>query len=127
MVRTILLAAIFLAGLGPSQAQTSCYPRIGSHSGQYEGQCPNSELKWKVFENTIGAFGRNCSDEPWTYNRTERRFFNFRTKEASVMQDCDIPVPSQATGSWSAPAGSEAAQRFYQGQINGPQAPGSRS
>jgi hypothetical protein len=87
MARAILTAAIYLAGLGAVQAQTSCYPRLGAYSGQYEGQCPNSSLKWTAVENTVGAYGRNCSDEPWTYNRTEKTFYNPKANENFAMQD----------------------------------------
>lgn len=120
MVRTILSAAILLAGVGAAYAQASCYPRIGAYSGQYEGQCPDSGLKWSVFENTIGAFGRNCSDEPWTYNRIERTFSNAKSNEKFPMQDCYTLGPDQLAGARGS-IGSEAVRSFHEGRGQAPE------
>jgi hypothetical protein len=118
MVRAILSAAILLAGAGISQAQTiNCYPHIGAYSGQYEGQCPASSLKWTVFENTVGAFGRNCNDAPWTYNRTEKMFYNQRDNEKFPMQDCSAPSREQRESNTVTNLGSENVRRFHEGKI----------
>jgi len=124
MARVILTAAIFLAGLGAVQAQTSCYPRIGAYSGQYEGQCPNSHLKWTAVENTIGAFGRNCNDEPWTYNRTEKMFYNPKANESFAMQDCNAATREQSASRPETSIISEMVRRFHGNRI---QRPGSSS
>jgi hypothetical protein len=117
MVRVILSAMILLAGYDASQAQTqNCYPRIGPYSGQYEGQCPNSALKWTAFENTIGAFGRNCSDEPWTYNRTEKTFYNGHSNDKVAMEDCYPPAREQVSDSVKSSMGSDAVRRFQEGK-----------
>jgi hypothetical protein len=120
MARAMLSVAILIAGFGVSQAQTdNCYPRIGAFSGQYEGQCPNSKMKWTVFENTVGAFGRNCTDEPWTYNRTEKSFYNGRTNETVAMQDCYSPAREQISDSRRTTVGSDAVLRFQEGGARG--------
>ncbi len=113
MARTIHSVAVLLASLGASQAQTHCYPRIGAYSGQYEGSCPNTGLKWTVVENTIGAFGRNCSDEPWTYNRRERIFYNPKANEAFAMQDCE----ASSSNSVKISSGSDTVRRFHENKI----------
>ena len=120
MMRAILSAAILLAGFGASQAQTACYPRIGGYSGQYEGQCPRSDLRWTAVENTIGAFGRNCSDEPWTFNRAERMFYHPKANEAFPMQDCDTANRDSLTNNVKINLGSEAVRRFHEGKIQHP-------
>ncbi|WP_201831678.1 hypothetical protein [Microvirga zambiensis] len=121
MARSILTAAILLAGLGAAQAQTTCYPRIGAFSGQYEGQCPNSSLKWTAFENTVGAFGRNCSDEPWSFNRTEKVFYNPKANDSFAMQDCYVVGRDQNTNALKAGLGSEAVRRFHENRIQRPE------
>jgi len=123
MARLILSSAILLAGLGATQAQTSCYPRIGPFSGQYEGQCPNSSLKWTAFENTVGAFGRNCSDEPWTFNRTEKVFYNPKANESFAMQDCYVVSRDQNPNAVKTGLGSDAVRRFHEGRIQRPETP----
>lgn len=100
----------------------TCYPRIGAYSGQYEGQCPQSNLKWTVVENTIGAFGRNCSDEPWTFNRTERMFYHPKANEAFAMQDCDALPWDQVMRNAKNGIGSEAVRRFNESKIQRPAA-----
>jgi len=120
MARAILTAAILLMGVGASQAQTSCYPRIGAYSGQYEGACPNSTLKWTAVENTIGAYGRNCSDEPWTYNRTEKTFYNPKANESFAMQDCYAASRDPNGGNPKATLASEAVRRFHESKIQRP-------
>jgi len=120
MARAILSAALVLAGLCTVQAQTSCYPRIGAYSGQYEGQCPNAGLKWTVTENTVGAYGRNCSDEPWTYNRTERRFYNPRANESFAMQDCYAASRDQIASNVKTTIGSDMVRRFHENKIERP-------
>lgn len=127
-MRAILSAAILVISAGASQAQVSCYPRIGAYSGQYEGQCPQSSLKWTVVENTIGAFGRNCSDEPWTYNRNERMFYHPKANEAFAIQDCDASPRDRTTSSVRVSPGSEAVRRFHESRIEVPGAkPGPRT
>jgi hypothetical protein len=123
MARAILTAAIYLAGLGAVQAQTSCYPRLGAYSGQYEGQCPNSSLKWTAVENTIGAYGRNCSDEPWTYNRTEKTFYNPKANENFAMQDCYAASRDQLASNPKASTGTDMARRFHENKIQRPGTP----
>jgi hypothetical protein len=123
MARVTLSAALLLAGLGAAQAQTTCYPRIGAFSGQYEGQCPNSSLKWTAFENTVGAFGRNCSDEPWTFNRTEKVFHNPKANESFAMQDCYVVGRDQNANALKTSLGSEAVRRFHEGRIQRPETP----
>ncbi|QRM31128.1 hypothetical protein [Microvirga sp. VF16] len=120
MARVILSAAILLAGLGAARAQTSCYPRIGAYSGQYEGQCPNSSLKWTAVENTVGAFGRNCGDEPWTYNRTEKMFYNPKANENFAMQDCHAPSRDQLMSAVRATMGTDMVRRFHENKIQRP-------
>jgi len=120
MPRVILTAAIFLAGLGAVQAQTSCYPRVGAYSGRYEGRCPNSSLKWTAVENTIGAFGRNCTDEPWTYNRTEKMFYNPKANESFAMQDCYPATREQAANRPETVIYSEMVRRFHENRIQRP-------
>lgn len=120
MSRAILSTAILLSSLGVVQAQTSCYPRIGPYSGQYEGQCPGSALKWMAVENTIGAFGRNCSDEPWTYNRTEKTFYHPRANEKFAMQDCYAANREQAAGALRTNIGTENVRRFHESKIQRP-------
>ena len=119
-MRAILSTAILLVGLGASQAQTSCYPRIGAYSGQYEGQCPNSSVKWTAVENTIGAFGRNCSDEPWTYNRLEKMFYNPKANENFAMQDCYAASRDPMASTMKASLGSDAVRRFHENKIRRP-------
>lgn len=123
MPRVILSAVFLLAGLGPIQAQTSCYPRIGAFSGQYEGQCPNSSLKWTAVENTIGAYGRNCSDEPWSYNRTEKTFYNPKANESFAMQDCYAASRDQHANNPKASVGTDMVRRFHESKIQRPGAP----
>ena len=120
MAKWIFSAAIFLTGLGTVQAQTSCYPRIGAYSGQYEGQCPNAGLKWTVTENTVGAYGRNCSDEPWTYNRTERLFYNPRANESFAMQDGYAASRDQIASNVKTTIGSDMVRRFHENKIERP-------
>ncbi len=120
MMRTFLTAAILLSGMGALQAQTNCYPRIGAYYGEYEGQCPNSGLKWTAVENTIGAFGRNCSDEPWTYNRTEKTFYNPKANESFAMQDCYPASRDQITSNLKTNTGSDMVRRFHEGRIQRP-------
>jgi hypothetical protein len=124
MARMILSAAVLIAGLGASHAQTaaSCYPRIGAYSGQYEGQCPNSSLKWTAVENTIGAFGRNCSDEPWTYNRNEKMFYNRRANQTFPMQDCYASPRQQVINNLDTSVGADAVRRFHESKIQTPEA-----
>jgi hypothetical protein len=117
MARTIFSVAALLASLGASQAQTGCYPQIGAYSGQYEGSCPNASLKWTAVENTIGAFGRNCSDEPWTYNRRERTFYNPKANEAFAMQDCEVPGLAQGSTRVRTSVVSAAVRRFHENKI----------
>ncbi|WP_262030451.1 hypothetical protein [Microvirga sp. Mcv34] len=131
MSRAILSTAILLSSLGVVHAQTSCYPRIGPYSGQYEGQCPGSALKWMAVENTIGAFGRNCSDEPWTYNRTEKTFYHPRANETFAMQDCYAAGREQGAGTTKASLSTEIVRRFHENKIQRPgtkeqPSPGSR-
>jgi hypothetical protein len=123
MARAILTAAIYLAGLGAVHAQTSCYPRLGAYSGQYEGQCPNSSLKWTAVENTVGAYGRNCSDEPWTYNRTEKTFYNPKANENFAMQDCYAASRDQLASNPKASTGTDMARRFHENKIQRPGTP----
>ena len=120
MARATLSAAILLAGLGAAQAQTSCYPRIGAYSGQYEGQCPNSSLKWTAVENTIGAYGRNCSDEPWTYNRTEKMFYNPKANENFAMQDCSAASRDQLGSNLKTTMSPDIVRRFHESKIQRP-------
>lgn len=117
MARTILSVTVLLASLGASQAQTGCYPRMGAYSGQYEGSCPNAGLKWTVVENTVGAFGRNCSDEPWTYNRRERTFYNPKANEAFAMQDCEVPNLARSSNTVKISIGSDTVRRFHENKI----------
>jgi hypothetical protein len=120
MAKWIFSVAIFLTGLNAVQAQTSCYPRIGAYSGQYEGQCPGSSLKWTAVENTIGAFGRNCSDEPWTYNRAEKMFYNSRANESFAMQDCHAASRDQLASNLKTSIGTEMVRRFHENKIQRP-------
>jgi hypothetical protein len=117
MPRTILSVAVLLASFGASQAQTHCYPRIGNYSGQYEGSCPNAGLKWTAVENTLGAFGRNCSDEPWTYNRRERMLYNPKANESFAMRDCDASGVAQSSSSVKVSIGSDTVRRFHENKI----------
>ena len=117
MARTVLSVAVLLATLGASQAQTGCYPRLGAYSGQYEGTCPKAGIKWMAIENTVGAFGRNCSDEPWTYNRRERMFYNPKANEAFAMQDCEIPGSSQSSNLVKVRVGSDTVRSFHENKI----------
>ncbi|WP_114945047.1 hypothetical protein [Microvirga calopogonii] len=120
MSRAILSTAILLSSLGAVHAQTSCYPRIGAYSGQYEGQCPGSGLKWMAIENTIGAFGRNCNDEPWTYNRTEKTFYNPKANEKFAMQDCYAANRDQPASTLRTSIGSDVVRRFHESKIQRP-------
>jgi hypothetical protein len=120
MSRAILSTAILLSSLGAVHAQTSCYPRIGAYSGQYEGQCPGSSLKWMAVENSIGAFGRNCSDEPWTYNRMEKTFYHPRANEKFAMQDCYASNRDQSAGTQKTSIGTEIVRRFHESKIQRP-------
>ncbi|MGO4523524.1 hypothetical protein AB4097_01535 [Microvirga sp. 2MCAF35] len=120
MSRAILSTAILLLSLGVVHAQTSCYPRIGAYSGQYEGQCPGSGLKWMAVENTIGAYGRNCSDEPWTYNRTEKTFYNPKANEKFAMQDCYAANRDQPASALKTSLGSDMVRRFHESKIQRP-------
>lgn len=89
MLRILASSFTILACIGTAQAQnTQCYVRLGPNSAQYEGKCPNSNLNWETFENHLGAFGRNCQDESWTYNRAQRTYINNRTKVTLPMTDC---------------------------------------
>jgi hypothetical protein len=127
MARAILTTAIFLTGLGAVQAQTSCYPRIGAYSGQYEGQCPGSSFKWTAVENTVGAYGRNCSDEPWTYNRTEKMFYNPKANENFAMQDCYAPGRDQLVSNLKTSIGTDVVRRFHENKIQRPGATAEQS
>jgi hypothetical protein len=120
MSRAILSTAILLSSLGTVHAQTSCYPRIGAYSGQYEGQCPGSGLKWMAIENSIGAFGRNCSEEPWTYNRTEKTFYNPKANEKFAMQDCYAPSQDQPASTPKTSIGTDIVRRFHESKIQRP-------
>lgn len=121
MVRAFLTAVMLVSGIGALEAQTSCYPRIGAYSGQYEGQCPDSNLKWTVVENTIGAFGRNCNDEPWTYNRVEKTFYNARANESFAMQDCYPASRDLVTSNLKTNVDSDTVRRFHEGRIQRPE------
>ncbi|MGO4388525.1 hypothetical protein AB4Y85_13405 [Microvirga sp. 2YAF29] len=89
MFRLFVSSFMTMTCIGAAQAQsTQCYVRIGANSAQYEGKCPNSNLKWETFENQSGAFGRNCQDEPWTFDRAKRSYTNNRTKVSLPMTDC---------------------------------------
>ncbi|MCG7394481.1 hypothetical protein MHY87_16370 [Microvirga sp. ACRRW] len=89
MLRFLAASIMLLASAAGAFAQSrQCYPRINTVSSQYEGQCPNSELKWVIFENDLGAFGRNCSDEPWSYSRAERAYYNHKSQTTLPMSDC---------------------------------------
>jgi hypothetical protein len=127
MARAILTVAIYLAGLSAVQAQTSCYPRIGAYSGQYEGQCPNSSLKWTAVENTVGAYGRNCSDEPWTYNRTEMTFYNPKANENFAMHDCYTASRDQLASNPKVSIGTDMVRRFHENKIQRPGTPAEQS
>jgi len=118
MARAVLSTLILLASVGSSVAQTAnCYPRIGAYSGQYEGSCPNSTVKWTAIENTIGAFGRNCNDEPWTYNRIEKTFYHRRANEKFPMQDCYEAKREQVTNNAVTLIDSETVRHFHEGKI----------
>jgi hypothetical protein len=127
MARAILTTAIFLAGLGVVQARTSCYPRIGAYSGHYEGHCPNSNLKWTAVENTIGAYGRNCNDEPWTYNRKEKMFYNPKANENFAMQDCYAANRDQQASNLKTTMSSDMVRRFHENKIQRPGASAQQS
>jgi hypothetical protein len=89
MLRLSVSSLMILACIGAAHAQgTQCYVRLGANSSQYEGKCPNSNLKWETFENHLGAFGRNCQDESWTFNRAQKSYINHRTKASLPMTDC---------------------------------------
>lgn len=89
MLKIALSSLLVLASAGSALAEgRQCYPRISTVSSQYEGRCPNSELKWVTFENDLGAFGRNCRDEPWSYSRAEKAYYNHKTQTALPMTDC---------------------------------------
>lgn len=100
MPQLILAAFLVFVCLERSQARSvECYPRIGAYSGQYEGRCPGSDSLWIAVENTIGAYGRNCSGETWTYTRTDQTFHKRQTKEVVPMNDCAELTPAQIAGS----------------------------
>lgn len=120
MTRAFVTLAVFLAGVSTVSAQTTCYPRIAAYSGQYEGACPDPALRWTVVENTIGAYGRNCSGEPWTYNRMEKMFYNSRANESFAMQDCYAPSRDQGAGGPKASLSSDAVRRFHETRIRRP-------
>ncbi len=89
MLRLSVSSLMLLACIGTAQAQSmQCYVRLGPNSAQYEGKCPNSDRKWETFENHLGAFGRNCQDESWTYNRSEKTYVNHRSNTTLPMADC---------------------------------------
>jgi hypothetical protein len=89
MLRLFISSFMMTACIATAQAQsTQCYARLGNNSAQYEGKCPNSNLNWETFENQAGAFGRNCQDEPWTFDRAKRTYTNNRTKVTLPMTDC---------------------------------------
>ncbi|WP_414471511.1 hypothetical protein [Microvirga sp. M2] len=89
MLRLAASSILILATGGTALADAQrCYPRLGNISFQYEGQCPNSQLKWVIFENDLGAFGRNCNDEPWSYSRAEQAYYNHRSQTTVPMTDC---------------------------------------
>lgn len=89
MLRVSIVSFLVLTSSVGALAQSDqCYPRMGTVSSQYEGQCPNSEVKWVIFENDLGAFGRNCRDEPWSYSRTERAYYNHKSQTTLPMRDC---------------------------------------
>ena len=89
MLRFLVASLLILTSAAGALAQSNqCYPRMGTVSSQYEGQCPNSELKWVIYENDLGAFGRNCRDEPWSYSRVERTYYNHKNLATLPMSDC---------------------------------------
>lgn len=89
MLKIAASSILILATAGAALADGErCYPRIGNIAFQYEGQCPNSALKWVVFENDLGAFGRNCNDEPWSYSRAEQAYHNQKSQTTLPMTDC---------------------------------------
>lgn len=96
MLRFAASSILILATAGTALAESQqCYPRIGRISFQYEGQCPGSEIKWVIFENDLGAFGRNCKDEPWSYSRAQRAYYNHKSQTVLPMTDCP---PGRQTG-----------------------------
>ncbi|WP_457092969.1 hypothetical protein [Microvirga sp. P5_D2] len=100
MPQFTLAVFLFFICLERSQAQSvDCYPRIGAYSGQYEGHCPGSDSLWIAVENTIGAYGRNCSGETWTYTRKDQTLQKRQTKEIAPMNDCAELSPAQIAGS----------------------------
>jgi hypothetical protein len=91
MLRVAVLITLVMTCAGTAHGVgQQCYPRMGSISSQYEGKCPNSELKWVTFENDLGAFGRNCQDEPWTYSRRDRAYYNHKSQATLPMTDCSV-------------------------------------
>lgn len=91
MPRLAIVPVLILVSAGAAMAESrQCYPRMGTISSQYEGRCPNSELRWVVFENDLGAFGRNCRDEPWSYSRAERAYYNYKSQARLPMTDCTV-------------------------------------
>lgn len=116
MNRAISFVVLFAATHGAALAQpAACYPRIGAYSGQYEGRCPDSQAKWTVTENSIGAFGRNCHDEVWTYMREERMFRNHRTRQSTAMSDCQPPTREQLTNNRATNIEADNVLRFHEG------------
>ena len=91
MLRLAVSLVMALASAGTALAEgQQCYPRMGTILSQYEGKCSNSELKWVLFENDLGAFGRNCQDEPWSYSRAEKAYYNYRSQTTLPMTDCSV-------------------------------------
>jgi hypothetical protein len=91
MLRLAFSSVLLLTSAATALAESQqCYPRMGTISSQYEGKCTNSDLKWVIFENELGAFGRNCRDEPWSYSRAERAYYNHRTQTVLPMADCTV-------------------------------------
>ncbi|MXQ13213.1 hypothetical protein [Microvirga makkahensis] len=89
MLRFAASSILILSAVSTAFAETrQCYPRIGDIAFQYEGLCPNSEIKWVIFENDLGAFGRNCNDEPWSYSRAQHAYYNHRSQKMLPMTDC---------------------------------------
>ncbi|HZH10461.1 MAG TPA: hypothetical protein VEZ24_08825 [Microvirga sp.] len=89
MPRLAIASVLILASASTAMAESrQCYPRMGVISSQYEGKCPDSETRWVVFENDLGAFGRNCRNEPWSYSRAEKAYYNYRSQTRLPMTDC---------------------------------------
>lgn len=121
MTQVLLAAVLLVVCSGLSRAQsTDCYPRIGAYSGQYEGRCPGSDGTWIAVENTIGAYGRNCSGETWTYTRAEHTLQNHQTKEVAPISDCAEPSAAQLAGTDNS-ADSDAIRAFHEKPLRLPE------